>query len=44
MKCPNCGNTTDFDIKQWQVKCAKCGFNGVREEFWNNGKRQQTGS
>ena len=36
MKCPNCGNTTDFDIKQGQVKCAKCGFNGEKTEFWNN--------
>jgi len=39
MKCPNCGNTTDFNIKQWQVKCAKCGFNGNENEF--NDKKKE---
>jgi DNA-directed RNA polymerase subunit RPC12/RpoP len=33
MKCPNCGNTTDFDIKERHVKCDKCGFNGDKKEF-----------
>lgn len=40
LKCPNCGNTTDFNIKQWQVKCAKCGHNGPETEFLQNVEKQ----
>lgn len=38
MRCPNCGNETDFDIKGLAgfsrvVKCAKCGYNGSENQF-----------
>lgn len=43
MKCPNCENTTDFDIKgppglSRTVKCAKCGYNGSEYQFADNSR------
>lgn len=37
MKCPNCFNKTDFDIKDSglsrRVRCDKCGYQGSESEF-----------
>lgn len=39
LRCPNCGNETDFDFETIQegkpdyVTCARCGFNAPETEF-----------